>query len=69
VKYRDEEDRKWVTPRRRDYRMMCCDCGLVHSLDFRIVSGYGGKQIQFRATRLDRSTSAARRAKRFKRSS
>ena len=31
---------EWVQPIRRGYRMMCCDCGLVHELDFRIRRGY-----------------------------
>jgi len=36
---------------------MCCDCHLVHDLDFRIVDG----EVEFRATRNNRATSAARR--------
>lgn len=26
----------WVVPKMKDYKMACCDCGLVHNLDFKI---------------------------------
>ena len=38
---------EWIQPVRKGYRMECCDCGLVHVLDFRIYRG----KIQFRAYR------------------
>ena len=47
----------WIQPVRRGYRMACCDCLLVHELDFRIKHG----RVQFRARRNNRSTSALRR--------
>jgi hypothetical protein len=47
----------WTRPRRRDFREQCCDCGLIHRLDFRIVDG----KIEFRTRRDDRATAAARR--------
>jgi hypothetical protein len=50
-------DGEWIRPKRRKFREMCCDCGLTHDLDFRIVDG----EIEFRATRNNRATSAARR--------
>ena len=48
----------WTRPR---FREQCCDCGLVHRLDFRIVEG----QIEFRTRRDDRATAAVRRSFRF----
>jgi hypothetical protein len=27
----------WTRPRMRNFRDQCCDCGLIHRLDFRIV--------------------------------
>ena len=51
---------EWEQPVRKGYRMCCCDCGLVHVLDFRVVNG----RIQFRAFRNARATAAARRKKR-----
>lgn len=39
---------EWVQPVVRGYKMQCCDCGLIHVLDFRIGDG---QRIQFRAKR------------------
>lgn len=38
---------RWVQPVKRGYLMSCCDCGLVHRMDFRIAKG----RVQFRAQR------------------
>ena len=38
---------RWVQPVERGYLMACCDCGLVHRMDFRIDRG----RAQFRAQR------------------
>lgn len=38
---------KWVQPIRRGYHMKCCDCGLVHRMNFRIIDGH----VQFQAFR------------------
>lgn len=38
---------RWVQPVRRGYRMQCCDCGLIHLVDFRIELG----RVQFRMRR------------------
>jgi hypothetical protein len=27
---------EWQTPKMKGYLMKCCDCGLVHKLDFRV---------------------------------
>ena len=52
----------WVKPIRRDYRLACCDCGLVHSYNFRLVRvGRRGTQIQYQVSRNDRATAAIRR--------
>ena len=52
---------EWTRPRLRDFREQCCDCGLIHRLDFRIVGG----RIEFRTRRDDRATAAARRSFKF----
>ena len=47
---------EWVQPRRRGYWMKCCDCGLVHRMNFRLVPyGQGKYKIQFQAFREDES--------------
>jgi len=39
---------EWIQPKKNNYIMGCCDCGLKHEMDFRIIEG----KIQFRAKRL-----------------
>jgi len=54
MRYHVVKGDEWVQPRRKAYYMKCCDCGLVHRLNFRLVSrGKGrGFKIQFQAYRL-----------------
>ncbi len=47
------KDGEWVQPIRKGYRMKCCDCGLVHRMDFRLHR----RRIQFRAFRCKRRNS------------
>jgi hypothetical protein len=63
---------EWTRPRMKNFREQCCDCGLIHRLDFRIVDHRKGKRapvrdlkIEFRTRRDDRATAAARRTFRF----
>lgn len=56
------KDGQWVAPKRLGYRLMCCDCSLVHVMDFKLVPHGGGKMIIFRAKRHVRATEAARAA-------
>lgn len=50
---------EWVQPKMELYKMMCCDCGLVHDMQFRIE----GRKVQFRVRRNNRSTALSRRNK------
>lgn len=52
---------RWVTPIRKGYRLGCCDCSLVHTMEFRVVQVSGRQKIQFRCRRNARSTAALRR--------
>lgn len=50
----------WIRPvstPERDYRMACCDCGLVHDMQFAVVDD----RVVFRASRNPRSTGQLRR--------
>jgi hypothetical protein len=56
----------------KNFREQCCDCGLIHRLDFRIVDGRNGTRpgvrglrVEFRTRRDDRATAAARRTFKF----
>jgi hypothetical protein len=45
----------WQTPVSKNYKLECCNCGLVHKLDFRVHEKIGC--IQFRARReVDKMT-------------
>lgn len=62
ARYRRMKDGEWFAPKRNGYKMACCDCGLVHTLDFRLVPHGGGKRIILRARRHARATTAMRAA-------
>ena len=47
---------EWVQPVRKGYKMACCDCGLVHDMDFRIKNN----RVQFRVRRNNRATAGIR---------
>jgi len=57
MRYAKPKAGEWIQPVRKAYKLCCCDCGLVHELDFRIVN----RRIQFRAKRNERSTGQVRR--------
>jgi hypothetical protein len=52
---------EWVRPIRKGYKFACCDCGLVHDMDFRVTDEWRGRVVEFRARRNDLSTSAMRK--------
>lgn len=67
----------WMMPLMDHYRMACCDCGLVHTMQFAVmrVTNKSGEfssgpdvskthRVMFRAQRNNRSTAALRRRKR-----
>ena len=48
----------------RNYRMSCCDCELVHEMQFRTVKQDNGRvDVVFRVKRNNRATAAKRRRK------
>ena len=58
MKYEDLKAGVWnVAPKRIGYLFGCCDCGLVHQVDFRLK----GKDIQFRLWRDKVATRNRRR--------
>ena len=56
-KTNDDGWTRWVRPVIQGYRMSCCDCGLVHVMDFRVRDGVP----EFRARRDGRATGQTRR--------
>ena len=55
----------WIQPVPKGYRMACCDCGLVHEINFTVVRAKrrrGRKLVVlFKARRHERATAATRR--------
>lgn len=50
---------QWVMPLMHGYKMQCCDCGLIHTLDFIVVDGedlkvVNGFRVLMRAYREDK---------------
>ena len=67
MKYKNVEPGEWIRPRPKGYKMMCCDCGLVHVIDFKIIKSGNGRYVRFKAIRDNRATAASRkhRTKKF----
>lgn len=62
IRFQQVMSGEWVQPVRRGYLMKCCDCGLVHRLNFRLVKRNAtARVIQFQAFRVD-ATSRPRKA-------
>ena len=53
-KFKKVKSKEWVQPIMKGYLMKCCDCGLVHKMDFRIAYGKTKEdnRVQLRAIRL-----------------
>lgn len=52
----------WVAPVKRGFKFCCCDCGLVHKLNFRVIA----RRVQFKAVRDNRATGQVRRHRKIK---
>lgn len=57
ARYYQLKDGEWMRPTRKGFRDACCGCGLVHTMEFRLVDG----TIEFRATVDKRATAAMRK--------
>lgn len=55
---------EWIVVPKRGLKDQCCDCGLVHVVNFR-MNKKGELEVQ--ATRDERATAAVRRAFKFER--
>ena len=56
-KYYKPRAGEWIRPIPRAYQFACCDCGLVHSMHFRVMEG----QAEFKAYRNNPATNRNRR--------
>ena len=55
-------DGEWITVPKRGYKEQCCDCGLIHRMNFKI-NAKGGIDIQ--TFRDNRATGGARKHFKF----
>jgi len=61
TKYLIAKDGEWLRPRYRAYMLKCCDCGLVHKINFRLVKiGVDRRVIEFQAFRQGKLRKKAR---------
>ena len=44
---------EWIQPSRNGYLTQCCDCGVVHRMNFRLVKKGSQRKIQLQAFRAD----------------
>lgn len=73
-RYREEQAgpdgwSRWVYPNLDRYLMKCCDCGLVHAMQFRVTDD---NHVEFRARRVKSrrkkdSTSGVKHTPKFRR--
>lgn len=58
IKYEQVFNGDWIEPTpQRGHFMRCCDCGLIHKMNFRVKNG----KVQFQAFRDNRRTTAYRK--------
>ena len=64
---------RWVQPQMGKYLLVCCDCDLVHEMQFRIAAGKvrglnagQSMHVQFRVRRAEAYTKRGRAKKRRK---
>lgn len=64
-KYHLPKANEWIYPVRTNYKLACCDCGLVHEIDFDLERNFKGpgKVIKFRVRRDNRLTAGMRKRK------
>lgn len=51
MRFKQQRSGEWVRPVMKNYLMKCCDCGLVHRLDFKVIRWGRGHKVMFRAFR------------------
>jgi len=57
---------EWQMPIMKKYKMACCDCGLVHNMDFKVIDNETQKPIKnarvlMRGTRNNKLTKQLRK--------
>jgi hypothetical protein len=69
MRYKKVKEMEWQMPILKGYKMACCDCGLVHTINFKIIQEADqdkevkGVRILMQASRNKRATGQMRRHK------
>lgn len=70
MEFKNTDDGEWCNPDPKGFSVRCCDCGLVHRVDFRIVwrqrGGRRVRRVQFRVFRDQPETKLQRKRETFK---
>lgn len=64
--YESPKADEWVRPVKRGYLMQCCDCALVHTIDFEHVKWGRGRKIILRVDRNEKETRQQRRKRKIR---
>jgi len=64
-KFKKVKPNEWQMPVMKNYKMACCDCGLVHNMTFKVINNYTQKKIKsgrllMKATRDNKLTKELR---------
>lgn len=49
MRYRQVHEGEWVKPVMKKYHMQCCNCGIVHLIDFKVIKWGRGHKVLLRA--------------------
>jgi len=56
MKLKEQYGGEWIQPRRKNYYVGCCDCGLIHRVNFRLIKDKLKRgTIQFQAFRCTKT--------------
>ncbi len=61
VRYEIVFDGDWERAKMRGERQQCCDCGLIHIIDYRIVRNGKRAEVEVRSRRDDKATARLRK--------
>lgn len=52
---------EWIRPKMKGWKMGCCDCGLIHTIDFKIEKKGRRNVVLMRIKRDEEATEFSRR--------
>lgn len=58
-KYKQVYEQEWIRIPFRGHKDACCDCGLVHVINYRLVEG----TLEMQVEKIDKRATSARRRK------